>query len=138
MVRPSRLPGKIVCLSLCSRSASRVRLRPFWAARAAPRLSADAASTKNIHSGVETMAAPTHNLDELRRRMAGAITALKQELGGLRTGRASAGVVDHVEGGGHGSHKPPNQSATPRVAPPRRLLGEGGGCSPGPAGGEGV
>src|SRR3954462_3288246 len=111
MVRPSRLPGKIVCLSLCSRSASRVQLRRFWQARAAPPLSADAASTKNIHSGVETMAAPTHNLDELRRRMAGAITALKQELGGLRTGRASAGLFGHVEGEGYGRPQPPQHCA---------------------------
>jgi ribosome recycling factor len=67
------------------------------------------------------MAAPTHNLDELRRRMAGAITALKQELGGLRTGRASAGLVDHVQVEAYGSHMPLNQCATVSVPEPRLL-----------------
>ena len=43
------------------------------------------------------MAAPTHNIEDLKRRMQGAIAVLKHELGGLRTGRASAGLVDHVQ-----------------------------------------
>src|SRR3954470_11216096 len=106
MRRPSRLPGKIVCLSLCSRSASRVRLRPCWAAKAALRSSADAVSGRKTAPGGRIMAAPTHNLDELKRRMAGAITVLKQELGGLRTGPASAGLVGHVPGGGFGGPNP--------------------------------
>src|SRR4051794_34804011 len=67
------------------------------------------------------MAAPTHNLDELKRRMAGAIPALKQELGGLRTGRASAGLVDHVQVEAYGSHMPLNQCATVSVPEPRLL-----------------
>src|SRR6187455_905229 len=67
------------------------------------------------------MAAPTHNLDELKRRMAGAITVLKQELGGLRTGRASAGLVDHVQVDAYGTHMPLNQVATVSVPEPRLL-----------------
>ena len=67
------------------------------------------------------MAAPTHNLDELKRRMQGAISVLKQELGGLRTGRASAGLVDHVQVEAYGSHMPLNQVATVSV-PESRLL----------------
>ena len=67
------------------------------------------------------MAAPTHNMDELKRRMAGAITVLKQELGGLRTGRASAGLVDHVQVEAYGSHMPLNQVATVSVPEPRLL-----------------
>jgi ribosome recycling factor len=67
------------------------------------------------------MAAPTHNMDELKRRMQGAITVLKQELGGLRTGRASAGLVDHVQVEAYGSHMPLNQVATVSVPEPRLL-----------------
>jgi len=39
------------------------------------------------------MAQATHDLNELKRRMQGAIQLLKQELGGLRTGRASAALL---------------------------------------------
>src|SRR5438477_9264727 len=67
------------------------------------------------------MAAPTHNLDDLKRRMQGAITALKHELGGLRTGRASAGLVDHVQVEAYGSHMPLNQVGTVSVPEPRLL-----------------
>jgi len=67
------------------------------------------------------MAAPTHNLDDLKRRMQGAITSLKHELGGLRTGRASAGLVDHVQVDAYGAHMPLNQVATVTV-PESRLL----------------
>ncbi|MEA2874086.1 MAG: ribosome recycling factor [Hyphomicrobiales bacterium] len=67
------------------------------------------------------MAAPTHNLDDLKRRMQGAISVLKQELGGLRTGRASAGLVDHVQVDAYGTHMPLNQVATVSV-PESRLL----------------
>src|SRR2546423_13276452 len=67
------------------------------------------------------MAAPTHNIDDLKRRMQGAIAVLKQELGGLRTGRASAGLVDHVHVEAYGSHMPLNQVATVTVPEPRLL-----------------
>ena len=67
------------------------------------------------------MAAPTHNLDELKRRMQGAITVLKQELGGLRTGRASAALVDHVQVEAYGSHMPLNQVGTVTVPEPRLI-----------------
>lgn len=67
------------------------------------------------------MAAPTHSLDDLKRRMQGAIQVLKQELGGLRTGRASAGLVDHVQVDAYGTHMPLNQVATVSV-PESRML----------------
>ncbi len=67
------------------------------------------------------MAAPTHSLDELKRRMQGALQALKQELGGLRTGRASASLVDHVQVEAYGSHMPMNQVATISV-PESRMI----------------
>jgi ribosome recycling factor len=67
------------------------------------------------------MAAPTHNLDELKRRMTGALQVLKQELGGLRTGRASASLVDHLQVDAYGSHMPLNQLATISVPEPRMI-----------------
>jgi ribosome recycling factor len=65
--------------------------------------------------------ATTHNLDELKRRMQGAIQVLKTELSGLRTGRASASLVDHVQVDAYGSHMPLNQLATVSVPEPRLL-----------------
>jgi len=67
------------------------------------------------------MATTTHNLDELKRRMQGAIQVLKTELSGLRTGRASASLVDHVQVDAYGSHMPLNQLATVSVPEPRLL-----------------
>ena len=67
------------------------------------------------------MAAATHNLDELKRRMQGALQVLRQELGGLRTGRASASLVDHIQVDAYGSHMPLNQVATVSV-PESRML----------------
>jgi ribosome recycling factor len=67
------------------------------------------------------MSAPTHDLAELKRRMQGALQVLKQELGGLRTGRASTSLVDSVQVEAYGSHMPLNQLATVSV-PEARLL----------------
>ena len=45
------------------------------------------------------MAVPTHDMNELKRRMQGAVSLLKQELGGLRTGHASnLGLTPSSEG----------------------------------------
>jgi ribosome recycling factor len=67
------------------------------------------------------MAAPTHNLDDIKRRMQGALASLKTELSGLRTGRASASLVDHVQVDAYGTHMPLNQLATISVPEPRLL-----------------
>jgi ribosome recycling factor len=67
------------------------------------------------------MAATTHDIDDLKRRMQGAVALLQQELGGLRTGRASAGLLDPVQVEAYGSHMPLNQVATVSV-PESRLL----------------
>jgi len=53
--------------------------------------------------------------------MEGAINALKHELGGLRTGRASASMVEPVQVEAYGSHMPLNQVATVSVPEPRLL-----------------
>src|SRR5579871_5632512 len=67
------------------------------------------------------MATTTFDMNDLKRRMQGALTALKQELSGLRTGRASAGLLDHVQVEAYGSHMPLNQLATISVPEPRLL-----------------
>ena len=67
------------------------------------------------------MAATTHDIDDLKRRMHGAVTLLKQELGGLRTGRASPGLLEPVQVEAYGSHMPLNQVATVSVPEPRLL-----------------
>jgi ribosome recycling factor len=67
------------------------------------------------------MTMATYDLNEIKRRMQGALQVLKQELGGLRTGRASAGMLDPVQVEAYGSHMPLNQLATISV-PEARLL----------------
>src|SRR5213596_3242037 len=67
------------------------------------------------------MASPTHDLNELKRRMQGAIQLLKQELGGLRTGRASASLLDPIHVEAYGTHMPLNQVATISVPEPRLI-----------------
>ena len=66
---------------------------------------------------------PTGNFDinELKRRMQGATKALKHELGGLRTGRAAASMLEPVQVDAYGTHMPLNQLATVSVPEPRLL-----------------
>lgn len=67
---------------------------------------------------------PGENFDfnELKRRMAGAVQVLKQEFGGLRTGRASTSLLDHVQAEAYGSHMPLNQLATISVPEARMIM----------------
>ena len=67
------------------------------------------------------MATATYDLNELKRRMQGAIQLLKQEFGGLRTGRASASLLEPIQVDAYGSHMPLNQVATISVPEPRML-----------------
>src|SRR5690242_5378143 len=53
--------------------------------------------------------------------MQGAIQSLKHELSGLRTGRASPALLEHVQVDAYGSHMPLNQLATISVPEPRLL-----------------
>ncbi|HYD38171.1 MAG TPA: ribosome recycling factor, partial [Allosphingosinicella sp.] len=48
---------------------------------------------------------------DLRRRMHGAVEALKHDLAGLRTGRASTALLDPVQVEVYGSNMPLNQVA---------------------------
>jgi ribosome recycling factor len=67
------------------------------------------------------MATATHDLAELKRRMQGALQVLKQELGGLRTGRASANLLEPVQVEAYGTRMPLNQLATVSV-PEARMI----------------
>jgi ribosome recycling factor len=67
------------------------------------------------------MAATTFDMNDIKRRMQGALGALKQELAGLRTGRASPGLLEHIQVEAYGSNMPLNQLATISV-PEARLL----------------
>ncbi len=66
-------------------------------------------------------------IKDLRRRMEGAIDALKKELGGLRTGRASVHLLEPVVVEAYGQRMPLNQVGTlsaPERSPehrPRKL-----------------
>ncbi len=61
------------------------------------------------------------DLSELSRRMQGAVAALKQELRGLRTGRASTALIEPVHVEAYGQNMPLNQLATISVPEPRML-----------------
>ena len=61
------------------------------------------------------------DLSELQRRMHGAVEALKHEFSGLRTGRASASMLDPITVEAYGSMVPMNQVANVTVPEPRLL-----------------
>jgi ribosome recycling factor len=65
--------------------------------------------------------AATFDINDLKRRMAGAVTALRHDLASLRTGRASANLLDPIEVEAYGASMPLNQVATVSV-PEARLL----------------
>ncbi|MBK1639579.1 ribosome recycling factor [Rhodothalassium salexigens] len=58
---------------------------------------------------------------DLKRRMDGAVDALKHEFSGLRTGRASASLLDPVTVTVYGSSMPINQVGSITVPEPRML-----------------
>lgn len=64
----------------------------------------------------------TLDLDDIRRRMQGALGVLKTELQGLRTGRASASMVEPIQVEAYGSHMPLNQVATVSVPEARMIM----------------
>lgn len=59
---------------------------------------------------------------DLRRRMEGAIDALRKEFAGLRTGRASASLLDPVQVEAYGNKMPLSQVGTVSVPEPRLIL----------------
>ena len=65
--------------------------------------------------------ATTHDLNEIKRRMQGTSGVLKAELSGLRTGRASAHLLDPIMVDAYGAQMPLNQVATVSVPEPRLI-----------------
>ena len=66
--------------------------------------------------------APGVDLKDIEHRMHGALDNLKSEFGGLRTGRASASLLDPVMVDAYGQKMPLNQVGTVSVPEPRMLL----------------
>jgi ribosome recycling factor len=60
-------------------------------------------------------------LKDLRRRMDGAVEVLRKEFGGLRTGRASASLLEPVTVAAYGGTVPLNQLANISVPEPRMI-----------------
>jgi ribosome recycling factor len=60
-------------------------------------------------------------LNEFSRRMDGALEALRKEFGGLRTGRASASLLEPVHVSAYGNDMPLNQVGTVNVPEPRMI-----------------
>ncbi|ANB34842.1 ribosome recycling factor [Rhodovulum sulfidophilum] len=61
------------------------------------------------------------DLDDLTRRMDGAMASLKHEFSSLRTGRASASMLDPVTVEAYGTPTPINQVGTVNVPEPRMV-----------------
>jgi ribosome recycling factor len=61
------------------------------------------------------------DLADIKRRMAGAVQAFQKDLASLRTGRASANLLDPVHVDAYGSLTPLNQVATVNVPEPRMI-----------------
>lgn len=62
------------------------------------------------------------DLKVFRKRMDGALSSLKSEFGGLRTGRASVGILDGIKVNAYGSEMMLNQVGSVTVPEPRMLL----------------
>ena len=61
---------------------------------------------------------------EVKKRMAGAIDHLRHELGGVRTGRASTGILDPVHVDAYGTKMPLNQVASLSVPEPTMIVAQ--------------
>ncbi len=66
-------------------------------------------------------ATPEFNLEDVKKRMEGALASLKQEFSGLRTGRATASLLDPVMVEAYGALTPLNQVASVTAPEPRML-----------------
>jgi len=62
------------------------------------------------------------DLEAIQRRMDGAMTALRAEFASLRTGRASASIVEPIQVDAYGQMTPINQLGTVNVPEPRMVV----------------
>lgn len=61
------------------------------------------------------------DIDAIEKRMDGAVTAMRSEFASLRTGRASASILDKIMVSAYGSMTPLNQCAGINVPEPRMI-----------------
>jgi ribosome recycling factor len=61
------------------------------------------------------------SINDIKRRMDGAVEALRKEFSGLRTGRASASLLDPIKVEAYGAPTPINQLGTVTVPEPRMI-----------------
>ena len=61
------------------------------------------------------------DIDDLKRRMEGALSALRTEFASLRTGRASASMLEPIQAEAYGQMTPINQLGTVNVPEPRMV-----------------
>ena len=66
-------------------------------------------------------ASPPFDKEDVKRRMKGAVTTLKHEFAGLRTGRANTAILDPVHVPAYGNPMPVNQVGTVSAPEPRLL-----------------
>jgi len=64
---------------------------------------------------------PAYEKGDIQRRMHGAVEALRHDLGGLRTGRASTTLLDPIQVEVYGANMALNQVATVSAPEPRLL-----------------
>ncbi|MGQ0565691.1 MAG: ribosome recycling factor [Gemmobacter sp.] len=62
------------------------------------------------------------DLDAIQRRMDGAMNSLRTEFGSLRTGRASASILEPIQVDAYGQMTPINQLGTVNVPEPRMVV----------------
>ena len=75
----------------------------------------------DVFDGIPVMSVTTFDVGDLKRRMQGAIASLKNDLGSLRTGRATPSLVEPIHVEAYGSSMPLNSVATVSVPEPRLL-----------------
>ena len=68
-----------------------------------------------------SMAENEIDLDDIERRMEGALASLKSDFASLRTGRASGSMLDAITVDAYGANMPVNQLATINVPEPRMV-----------------
>jgi ribosome recycling factor len=67
------------------------------------------------------MAQASFDLNDVKRRMSGAVASFKHDINSLRTGRASANLLDPIQVEAYGARMPLAQVATISVPEPRLL-----------------
>jgi ribosome recycling factor len=76
-------------------------------------------ATESQAERIRFMSAAPFDINDLKRRMQGAVQSLRHDLGSLRTGRASPTLLDPIQVDAYGSLMPISQVATVSAPEPR-------------------